>query len=102
MASYWPAKQNSKNTTIKWDTNTSVILIKSIQKTALARKAFIFVQIVTHHPASMRSVSMPIANDDQETFKDIRPTNVGIHAPKSEKGTSSTPAKAETMTRVST
>ena len=57
---------------------------------------------VTHHPASMRSVSMPIANDDQETFKDIRPTNVGIHALKSEKGTSSTPAKAETMTRVST
>ena len=43
-----------------------------------------------------------MANDDQETFKDIGPTNNVIHAPKSEKGTSSTPAKPATMTRVST
>ena len=50
----------------------------------------------------MVSVGMPIANDDQETFKDIGPTNNVIHAPKSEKGTSSTPAKPPTMTRVST
>ena len=50
----------------------------------------------------MRFIGMPIANDDQETFKDIKPTNNVIHAPKSEKGTSSTSAKPATMTRVST
>ena len=84
------------------DINTSVILIKSTKKITLARKAFIFVQILTNRPASMISIGMPIANDDQEIVKDIKPTNIGIHEPKSEKGTSSTPVKPDTMTRVST
>ena len=83
---------------IKENINTLAILIISTKKSALARKAFIFVQILTNRPASMRSIGTPIANDDQETFKDISPTNNVIHAPKR----SSTPAKPETMTRVCT